>query len=74
MHSWSQGRPCRVDVVDHILLAAGRAAGLRAAGHEHVQRPDCRPGRRRAPGVTVTVTNVATGVVRTTVTNEEGLY
>ena len=26
------------------------------------------------PGVTVTVTNIATGVVRTTVTNEEGLY
>src|SRR5687767_431132 len=26
------------------------------------------------PGVTVTVTNQATGVVRTTVTNEEGVY
>src|SRR5687768_11507632 len=26
------------------------------------------------PGVTITVTNTATGAVRTTVTNEEGLY
>ena len=45
-----------------------RGAALRAS-HQHIQRTDRRCGRCRPAGVTVSVVNENTGVVRTAVSN-----
>ena len=54
------------------LLAAAPAFGQQATSTFNGRVLD--QGDAVLPGVTVTATNVSTGVARTTVTNEEGLY
>jgi hypothetical protein len=55
-----------------FLLGAGLAFAQAATGTINGRVLD--QGDAVLPGVTVTVTNQATGVVRTTVSNEEGVY
>jgi len=55
-----------------MLMAAPLAYGQQVTSTLNGQVVD--QGDAVLPGVTVTVTNVGTGVVRTTVTNEQGLY
>src|SRR5262245_1655189 len=55
-----------------ILLALAGVAYAQAAGTFNGRVLD--QGDAVLPGVTVTATNVSTGVARTTVTNAEGIY
>src|SRR5437773_4841049 len=55
-----------------LLLASSGSAFAQATGTINGRVLD--QGSLAAPGATVTATNTATGVVRTTVTNERGLY
>ncbi|MGH9254304.1 MAG: carboxypeptidase regulatory-like domain-containing protein, partial [Vicinamibacterales bacterium] len=76
MHSWAPStRICRAlsFITSCMLLAASLAYGqATATGTFNGRILD--QGDAVLPGVTVTATNVSTGVVRTTVTNEEGQY
>ena len=75
MHSWVPRKAVR-RVVSFItfclLMAAPLAYGQQVTSTFNGQVVD--QGDAVLPGVTVTVTNVGTGVVRTTVTNEQGQY
>ena len=75
MHSWVPKKAiCRaVSVITCCLwLAASLAYGQQVTSTFNGRILD--QGGLVLPGVTVTATNVSTGVVRTTITNEEGLY
>ena len=75
MHSWVPKKAiCRAVslITCCLLLAAPLAYGQQVTSTFNGRILD--QGDAVLPGVTVTATNVSTGVVRTTITNEEGLY
>src|SRR5262245_34409256 len=64
-------RPCRRILV-WVAIFTGIASAQTSRGTVSGTVTD--PNRAVIPGATITLTNVATGVPRVTITNEEGLY
>lgn len=67
-----KGMPRAVLVVSIVCLGAAAAAGQQQLGA--IQGTIADQTRALLPGVTVTVTNLDTGVTRSTTTNEAGIY